>query len=54
MSGNANKNFFKISKQGTRLPAPIAVSHDALFAKSKLLAKRSLDAKQGKRAVIPS
>jgi hypothetical protein len=46
MSVNANKDFFKTSQKGTRLPAPIAVSHDALLAKSKLFAKRSVDAKQ--------
>jgi len=46
MSSNANKDFFMISKKGTRLPTPIAVSHDALLAKSRLLAKRSVDAKQ--------
>jgi hypothetical protein len=41
-----NKNFFKISKKGQRLAAPIAVTHDVLLAKSKLMAKRSVEAKQ--------
>lgn len=45
MSGTSKKDIFKISKKGNRLPVPIALSHDALLAKSKLLAKRSVDAK---------
>lgn len=44
MSG-ANKDFFKISRIGGKLP-PAALSHDALLAKSKLMAKRSVEAKQ--------
>lgn len=40
-----NKDFFKLSKTGKRLPPPISLSHDALLAKSKLLAKRSVEAK---------
>ena len=46
MSSVTNKDFFKISKKGTRMAVPIALSYDALLAKSKLLAKRCVDAKQ--------
>ena len=46
MSSVTNKDFFKISKKGTRMAVPIALSCDALLAKSKLLAKRCVDAKQ--------
>ena len=46
MSNNAKMDFFKISKMGKRLPPPIAVAHETLLAKSKLMAKRSVDAKQ--------
>ncbi len=44
MSSNTNMDFFKISKKGKRLPPPIAVAHETLLAKSKLMAKRSVDA----------
>lgn len=46
MSRSTNKDFFKISKKGKKLPPPTALSHDALLAKSRLLAKRSVEAKQ--------
>ena len=46
MISNANMDFFKIAKKGKRLPPPVAVAHEALLAKSKLMAKRSVEAKQ--------
>ena len=46
MSSNTNMDFFKISKKGKRLPPPVAVAHEMLLAKSRLMAKRSVDAKQ--------
>ena len=39
------KDIFKLSKKGKRLSVPNAISHEALLAKSKLHAKRSLEAK---------
>ncbi len=44
---NTTKDFFKLSKKGKKLSPPPALSHDALLAKSKLLAKRSVEAKEG-------
>jgi hypothetical protein len=45
VSSTSNKDFFKLSKKGKRLHPPVSLSHDALLAKSKLLAKRSVEAK---------
>ena len=42
---NANRDFFKLSKKGKKLPAPTAITHEALLAKSKAHAKRSIEAK---------
>lgn len=44
---NSNKDFFKITKKGKKLPPPLALSHETLLTKSKLHAKRSIDAKAG-------
>jgi len=46
MSGNHKKDFFRLTKKGKRQSTPTALSRDALLAKSKLLAKRSVEAKQ--------
>jgi hypothetical protein len=46
MSSSANKGFFRISRKSKQFPPPTALSHDALLAKSKLFAKRSIEAKQ--------
>ena len=46
MSSKANMEFFRISMKGKRLLAPVAVAHETLLAKSKLMAKRSVEAKQ--------
>lgn len=46
MNSRPNKDFFKISRRGKKLPPPTALSHDALLAKSKLMAKRSVEAKE--------
>lgn len=45
MNSNSSKDFFKISKRGDKLQPPTALSHEALLAKSKLMAKRSVEAK---------
>lgn len=41
-----SKDFFKLAKKGAPLPPPNAISHDALFAKSQVHAKRSIEAKE--------
>lgn len=46
MSGTGKGDFLKLTKKKKRAPTPIAISHDALLAKSKLHAKRSLEAKK--------
>lgn len=40
-----NRDAFKLSKAGRRQPAPMAITHEALLAKSKVHAKRSIEAK---------
>jgi hypothetical protein len=46
MSSNASKDIFKISKKREKSTVPTALAHVALLAKSKLLAKRSVESKQ--------
>ena len=41
-----SKDFLKLSKKGKGVSTPTAIAHDALLAKSKFHAKRSLEAKQ--------
>jgi hypothetical protein len=41
----SKREFFKLSKAGRKPPAPIAITHEALLAKSKVHAKRSIEAK---------
>jgi len=41
-----SKDFFKLSKKGKRVQVPTAIAHEALLAKSKLHAKRSLEANE--------
>ncbi len=43
---NSSEDPLKLSKKGKRAPVPSAIAHEALFAKSKLHAKRSLEAKE--------
>lgn len=42
---SVNKDFFKVSKKSKKLQAPTAITHEALLAKSKVHAKRSIEAK---------
>lgn len=42
---NVNRDYFKLSREGKRQPAPTAITHEALLAKSKVHAKRSIEAK---------
>jgi hypothetical protein len=42
---NQSKEFFKLSRKGKRLPPPVAITHESLLAKSKVHAKKSIEAK---------
>ena len=43
---SSRKEPFMLSKRGTKRPVPLALANEALLAKSKLYAKRSLEAKE--------
>jgi hypothetical protein len=43
---DSSKDPFKLSKKGKPAPIPTAIAYDSLLAKSKLCAKRSLEAKE--------
>ena len=43
---SSSKDLFMLSKKGTKKPVPLALANEALLAKSKLYAKRSLEAKE--------
>ncbi len=48
---SSEREFFKLSEAGRKPSAPIAITHEALLAKSKVHAKRSIEAKsQGQEA----
>lgn len=47
MTTRASKDFFRLAKKRKLGSPPLSVSHEGLLAKSKLHAKRSLDAKSG-------